>query len=129
MGYYIEQRSDMEFKIKKEFIAGCLKALKEMAERDNNFSWVQNVVVRGADTITQAFHEWRWNVQFNEAGDISALYFEGEKLGDEDSLFQTIAPFVEAGSYIEISGEEGSIWRYCFDGTDCTESYPEIIWK
>jgi hypothetical protein len=129
MGYYVSQMDDCQFKIKKENIAGCLQALKEMAKREANFSWVQNVVVRGADTITQAFDEWRWQVKFNEDGDVSALYFEGQKLGDEDSLFQTIAPFVEAGSYIGMSGEEDCIWRYCFDGTDCVESHPEMVWK
>ena len=129
MGYYVTQQDDCEFKIKKENIAGCLQALKVMAERENNFSWVYNHKVRGADTIVQAFDEWRWQAQFNEEGDLSALYFEGSKLGDEESLFQTIAPFVEAGSYIGMTGEEDCLWRYVFDGTDCTELYPTITWE
>lgn len=123
MGYYMEQRDSLDFTIKKKNVEGCLKALKEMAEIDGNFSWIQNAVVRAANTITQAFKEWRWHVDLNESGDIIFIRFEGQKLGDEDCLFQTIAPFVEKGSYIEMSGEEDCVWRYNFDGTDCTETW------
>ena len=39
-----------------------------------------------------------------------------------------IAPYVEAGSYIEMYGEDGDKWRYVFDGKTVKEVYPKVEW-
>jgi hypothetical protein len=48
--------------------------------------------------------------------------------GDESMrALEIIAPYVEAGSYIEMSDKE-SRWRYRFDGEKCIKEVPEITW-
>jgi len=58
---------------------------------------------------------------------ITGIYFNGEKFdGTEHEMFNSIAPFVEAGSYIEMLGEGGEIWRWVFDGETCEEKAATI---
>lgn len=63
------------------------------------------------------------------AGDINGLYFDREYLTDdiEDTL-DAIAPFVDAGSYLEFEDEYGCNWRYLFDGIKVEEIYPTVDW-
>ena len=63
------------------------------------------------------------------AGDINGLHFDREHLTDvlEDTL-DAIAPFVDAGSYLEFEDEHGCNWRYLFDGVKVEEIYPTVDW-
>lgn len=56
------------------------------------------------------------------------LTYSGEKLYKEDEIFAEIAPYVEAGSWIEIDGEREK-WRYYFDGQSCWTVRPKITWE
>jgi len=128
MGYYIQQRTT-QFCIKAKNQTKALVAVKGLVGQEPigaHFSWVGNF--SDADSFQEVMEEWRWEVEFNERGDVIDLFFNGQKLGDDELLFQTIAPFVEAGSYIEILGEEGEMWRWAFDDKECTELSPTIIW-
>lgn len=42
-------------------------------------------------------------------------------------MFNTIAPFVEKDSYIQVSGEEGDSWRWVFNGTTCEEVLSSVV--
>lgn len=58
---------------------------------------------------------------------VTGISFEGESQdGTEEEMFQAIAPFVEADSYIEMQGEDGEIWRWIFDGTTCVEKVANL---
>jgi hypothetical protein len=63
--------------------------------------------IGGADfplrTLTPAERE--------EAVAFAKEQFEVEKEMDEKEVLNAISPFVEDGSYIEMSGEEGERWR------------------
>lgn len=50
-------------------------------------------------------------------------------LGGEDDFLKLIAPFVVAGSYIEMLDEYGTQWRYVFDGESMKVKYPKIVWE
>jgi len=72
--------------------------------------------------------EWRWEALIDDDGNIIDLTFFGEKYGDDLIMLNAIAPWVKPGSYIEMSGEDGSMWRWAFDGSQCKEVYPKIEW-
>ena len=73
-------------------------------------------------------HE-RWHLNFDdEHDDVVGIEFWGEKLWNDFALFKALAPFVDAGSYIECNGEEGEMWRWVFDGATCTEVRPTVTW-
>lgn len=58
---------------------------------------------------------------------IHGISFEGENQdGTEHEMFNAIAPFVEPGSYIEMQGEDGAIWRWVFQDDTCIEKAAEI---
>jgi hypothetical protein len=69
--------------------------------------------VRATD-LHSALMAWRWATDTDELGNITSLDFIGEKLGDEEVLFEAIAPFVQDGSYIQMAGDDGRIWRWLF---------------
>lgn len=123
MGYYMHT-GDIQFTIKKENFQRAFEALKKAALR----SWIDESYLSDPKaTLKDALECCRWTPLCHaETGDIINLEFTGEKLGDEDLLFQAIAPFVEAGSYITVYGEEDSIWRWEFDGKRVCENTPYL---
>jgi len=126
----MEQRNS-EFFIKKENFDKALVAIKALAnetkkmsgESSNGehwFSWVDDYEFVEAKTLAEALTAWRWEPQLDEDGNINDIFFNGEKLGDDFVLFEEIAPFVKENSFIEMNGEDGTIWRWVFtDGICC----------
>lgn len=52
-----------------------------------------------------------------------------EKYREEELLFwQTVAPVVEGGSFVEFEGEDGQLWRWDFRRGKLTESSGSIAW-
>lgn len=92
-----------------------------------HFSWVDTEDFVNADTLKDALREWRWSVEEDGEGNIYDIYFEGEKLGDDNILFEAIAPYVKSGSFIQMCGEDGTIWRWVFENSKCEEKYAELV--
>lgn len=83
-----------------------------------------------ASTVAEILEAWRWEAQCDPTtGDLTHLLFFGEKLGDEETLFQALAPFVDRGSFIEMHGEDGELWRWVFDGQHMREQFPQMTWE
>lgn len=118
MGYNI-QNTRSKFVIKKENYGNVVKAIHGLAGKESiedssgkHFSWVNNDFVDFSGII-ELFAAWRWSVEENDFG-INCISFDGQKLGNDHLFFNTIAPYVENGSFIEIMGEDGCIWRWFF---------------
>lgn len=83
-------------------------------------------------TLSAAMEDWLgWELDMDEeTGDaVGIRMVDGSsKITEEDDMFAALAPFVEAGSWIEMVGEDNCLWRYVFDGEKCSEEYPEIVW-
>jgi hypothetical protein len=126
MGYYINQVGS-NFCIKAKNIQPAFKALKGHFIETGDASWINANEVINAKTFQEAMEACRWDV--NSKVDICEIQFNGEKLGDEETILNVIAPYVEAGSYIEMSGEEDSRWRWSFDGQRVTEVDAEIDYE
>lgn len=142
MGYCMSQR-DASFRIKGKNRAKALDAIKALAsqedrmsggswsggvQRERWFSWVTTAEFRDARTLEDAMWAWRWEIEGDEGGDVDSIMFGGEKLGDDTVLLGAIAPYVEPGSYIEMQGEDGSLWRWVFDGRTCQEKSATLTW-
>jgi hypothetical protein len=123
MGYCMDQRDCNFYLAVKDFpkVMAAIRALP-----DGHYSWVGDF--RELPSLDAVLREWRWMPEYNTDGDIVRLNFEGEKAGDEDTLFRVLAPFVKAGSYIEMQGEDGARWRWEFDGTRVLENYALTSW-
>ena len=81
-----------------------------------HYSWVDTAAALSCATLPAMLAEWGWGCSLNDAGDILGIDFESERLGQEDILFAALAPFVTAGSFIQMLSEDGEQWRWVFDG-------------
>lgn len=126
MGYYMDQ-GETVFKIKKENLPAALEAIRELHgketihDRKNGFSWVDNDFHK-KENIGDTLESWRWEPEFDEEGNIVNIQFSGEKLGDEEILFQQIAKFVEHESFITVRGE-GTDWKWVFENGQMITRY------
>ena len=143
MGYCMTLK-DVNFFIAKENKEKALEAIKALASKvnelghggswaggkkiDANYSWVDTSEFLNAKTLEDAILAWGWSTDTDKDGNINYIGFDSEKLGDEPVLFEAIAPFVKNGSYIEMSGEDGNIWRWVFDGETMREKAARIVY-
>ena len=81
-----------------------------------------------AEKVSQELENHWYESIINESGCIDAIIFNGEKLGDAFEMFQRIAPMVDEGSYLQISGENGDLWRWVFIDGECYEIDAIITW-
>lgn len=144
MGYCIDMQEAVFFIAEKDKKA-ALKAVKALAENESqmsggsyvcctgqsirHYAWVNTADFVAASTLEAAMVEWRYCPETDEDGNISNIYFEGEKLGDETALWKALAPFIRSGSYIQMHGEDGSTWRWCFDDGKFEEKSGRIVWE
>lgn len=137
MGYHIFQvYNKTKFNIKAENKLSALRATRLLSGKETctdssgkHFSWVRTEDFVNLPTLEAVLDEWRWRAKNDEAGNIIHIDFTGEKYGDDTLLFQQIAPFVEAGSVINMKGEDGALFRWRFDGKKCYEEQAEISVK
>lgn len=66
-------------------------------------------------TLERALAAEDWSVETNKSGDIVNILFMGEKMGDSLELFEAIAPWVQAGSYLCVILDNDPV-RWFFDG-------------
>lgn len=131
MGYYMEQR-DSDFTIKQENIQRAWDALIKLFENGKrDYSWVDTRSVLEAGSFRDAMEEARWVIYYdNNREDVCGILFNGEKYGgDEVIILGAIAPYVENGSYIEMLGEDGEIWRWVFNDGCIEEKNAKIVWE
>lgn len=126
MGYYVTQ-DDCNFFVPADKIPAMIEAIHNL-DNGYDYSWVNMAFLKSND-IVEIFQCWRWCIKLDQAtGDIVDIIFDGEKLGDDEVLLKAIAPFVKAGSFIEMNGEGNDMWRWYFDGEKMVEKLPTITW-
>ena len=125
MGYRMQQ-SASEFHIAASKKMDALAAVRRLARDESamsggsllgerRYSWVNTDEFRLAKTLEVALAAWRWNPTVHgNTHDIVGLDFAGKKSGDDEALFAAIAPYVTDGSYIQMTGEDGAVWRWVF---------------
>lgn len=143
MGYYMDMQ-DCKFHIPAAHFADALSAIKALMHDtgamhggawsggekvERWYSWVNNSAVLEAETLADALSAWRWDAHLSDNGDVSYLYFRGEKAGQDDVLFRAIAPYVTSGSYVCMRGEDGALWRWYFEGGRCLEQEGKVFYE
>lgn len=137
MGYCMHQR-DCNFFIDGQNFDKALAAIKSLAGHETiedssgkHFSWVDTCDFMSARSLEDALGVWRWRVRMGPLRNhsIIAIHFEGEKLGDDFIILQAIAPFVEGGSFIEMQGEDGTVWRWVFENGSVKEKIGKIVFN
>jgi hypothetical protein len=83
----------------------------------------------GSAGRAEAAAAWRWYLEEDSKGNVVGIQFNGEKLGDDNILFEALGPFVQKGSFIQMQGEDGTMWRWTFNGTDMREVTATVSWS
>jgi hypothetical protein len=129
MGYCIELL-DSEFEIKGEHFEKLKKAFKEL-DKYNKLAWVP--INFSSNTLKEVFSSLRYKVKFSVDDEddecISGIAFTGEKAGDDNLIWDTIAPFVTSGSFLEFLGEDGDRWRVIFVNGTWKELQAKVSWE
>jgi hypothetical protein len=143
MGYYMEME-DCKILIPSNHFADMLSAIKAIMSDnpsmgggtyggggliERHYSWVSTERVLDSKDVTEALHAWRWHPNLDDDGNIFMLYFNGEKLGQDEVLFKAIAPYVTEGSYVAMRGEDGALWRWYFDGNNCVKQEGMVVYR
>ena len=140
MGYYIEQ-TDSKFFIAHTDVEKALSAIKGIMHSHDQmrggswgpdgkterwYAWVNTDEVLQSQTLVDALESWRWKARTDSVGNVCGIEFVGEKSGQDELLFDAIAPYVESGSYIVMRGEDGEVWRWYFEEGTCSEQAGRI---
>lgn len=80
-----------------------------------------------SESLVDILNDLCWRAEIDDAGNIVDLYLNDERLGDEETFFEVLAPFVKPGSFIALEGEDGYIWCFYFDGRHCTQHHGVIV--
>lgn len=123
MGYAMNQ-GNTAFALKRENQPPALAAIRALSGKGphgGRFSWVDPDFATKCDNFHDIMEEWRWEPEYDDGGNVDNIEFIGEKIGQDKVLFDAIAPFVEPGSFIEMVGEDGTKWKWAFDGMTCKE--------
>lgn len=78
--------------------------------------------------VESLLNEIRFEPEFDSAGNIVSIDFAGEKLWEQFDKLKQIAAYVEDGSYIEVRGEDGAMWRWVFKNQECREICAVVTW-
>jgi hypothetical protein len=143
MGYYVSMNVNLTIPADK--VADCLKAINDLHTTDHreemsggsfqggqqtawHYSWVSHPPEGGFPNLVAAFDEWRYSAAETDLGDVEIQYFQGEKWGNDEVLFNAIAPFVNEGR-IEVTGEDNDRWKYEFDGETFSRFDGEYVYE
>ncbi|MEQ9617053.1 MAG: hypothetical protein RLN60_03365 [Phycisphaerales bacterium] len=114
MGYHIQQH-DSEFSIRRGHVTEAFERL--LAHFPKELEW--------ATDLSDALMAFGWDTDDT----YTWLWFIGEKHSDDHAqVFSLIAPFVESGSWIEMQGQEGEIWRWEFTDGELYEQEGVFAW-
>jgi hypothetical protein len=119
MGYEFNI-TDSSFRIEQQHYPDLIDHLIKFhtAAKAQNvlFKWCEHdkcLAALNEGDLLQFLHEWNYEAKIDiTTGDIVDIHTQAEKLGDEEKLWEQIAPWVMDGSYIQCHGEDSSQWRW-----------------
>lgn len=125
---YVAYSNEAKFFMKQECAEDALAALKALFENITQIGWVADTDIKDCDTFEDAMYECGFELEADDEI-FYHICFVDEKWSDNDRFLQAIAPFVQPGSYIQMVGEDGTIWREVFENGTCNTKVAELVFK
>ena len=94
-----------------------------------SYAWVNNPPEGGFATLKKALREWRYDAEDFGSGSIKVTEFTGEKMGQDEVLWNAVAPFVMEHAFIEFAGEDGMLWGYFFENGKLIEKEGYVAYR
>lgn len=120
---YTMKQSDTQFFMDKSELEPARRAIVAAM---SSFDWFKK---RDALTLEAAAAQFGWALEFDDNDNVIGIEHLREYAGREKMLFETMAPYIRTGSFIQMIGEDREVWRWYFDGVTCTELKPTITWQ
>lgn len=110
MGYYINMvESDWTVPVENQEAAlAAVIALYAKFEASNDLGFINNYALANATTLPEAMEACRYLM--DDTGTITE--FTGQKIGRDEQLFHTLAPYSQPGSFISFQGEDNEFFSY-----------------
>jgi len=124
----MKQTDNCSFSIRKEDMTKGLELLKKLSKKAS-LKWIDRDDLFNSKILSEALFVCGWHPKTDQDGNINNIWFANELLGSELKIFNAIAPVVQDGSFIEMEGEEGHLWRWVFEDKHCKEELPTVIWE
>ena len=127
---YSANITESNFIIKEECLEHAFTAAKMfLMVYDESISYVEKTDIESAQNIEELFEVFGFEIDLDPStGDLDAIDFVWEKLGEEIILLEQLSPYVEEGSYLQWVGEDGSTWRHVFKDGEVEVVEPKIEW-
>ena len=136
MGYYVHITYSNAV-IPAENLPAALDALRGLDARDDLksggssagdkwFSWMNHFDLANAPTVLSVLEQLGFEVDSDGRGGLSIIGYDS-KTGDEGIFIQTLAPYIESGSYIEWQGEDNEAYRWHFHHGLMTTEYNKCV--
>lgn len=122
MSYDMTQH-DTQFFMDKSSLEAARQALRSAAA---DCKWFN---MRNTRSLENTVYQFGWSLEFDDDDNVNGIEHLLTCAGDEERLFNAIAPYVKSGSYIQMTGEDGTMWRWAFDGVRCIEQKPTVVWQ
>lgn len=120
MGYNMSM-NDSDIYITSGVKKEALKALKK-AFRD--YTGLQSMRI-----LEDAMADYGYVPEIDDDYNIVGVEHVYKKLGDDEIFWNTLAPYVKDGSFIEMIGEDNEMWRWSFQNGKMTEQTAKITWR
>jgi hypothetical protein len=127
--------------IAQDKAAACLKAIVALFDGGKTYSWVDKPRDAQRRSLVEMFKHWAYNATAEEGetcptcghakpGRVTLNYYNADKWGSDETLYNAIAPFVEGDDgVIKIIGEDGDKWRYLFKGGKAVRQDAKTTWE
>lgn len=128
MGYNMHQVGS-KFRILAANKKAAREAVKKVVLEENSRQGSSEEV--GSCSLADLASQVGWALEedHDDTEDVVGIQFMSEKLWQSDvALMKALAPFVVAGSYVELVGGDGEKWRWVFDGSKMEEKRPKTTW-
>jgi hypothetical protein len=129
MGYCIRLQN-AEFRIRQED-----KRLAHTAVMEIDDQRVQGEIADeirdhdDTDTLAIVVSAFGWKLVEDAYDNVVSIRHDGEKAWREKELFDALAPYVEDGCFVEVTGEDGDHFRWAFKNGLCVQQQAIISWE
>ncbi|WP_205745814.1 hypothetical protein [Egibacter rhizosphaerae] len=125
MGWTEARVEDARFVLREEHHRPALERLLRLARETFHYD-LSDLQLRDVD----GFLRLLGFATERDGGDIVGLAFEDKLVPEIEDVFDALAPYLEAGSYVRMHGGTNARWRYDFDGNVChRRDEPPDYWK